>query len=206
MAGMYIPCLPLHSVTMRAAPLLALALAVAVLYAAPAAASASCAVDLGSEFLKVALIKPGKTPIAVVVNEMSRRKSPALVGVANGGQRLLGEEALSLGVRHPDSIFTRVRELLGRPADDAGLQAMLRDYSLPFTLVPHGSRGTAALQARDGTRLSAEEAVVRAACVGSCVQACGRAGARAWNEAGWQLGVAHESASVLAGARIGEGS
>jgi hypoxia up-regulated 1 len=50
------------------------------------------AIDLGSEYLKVCLIKPGRTPIAIVVNEMSRRKSPALVGFVKG-ERLVSEEA-----------------------------------------------------------------------------------------------------------------
>jgi hypoxia up-regulated 1 len=118
------------------------------------------AVDLGSEYLKVALIKPGRTPISIVVNEMTRRKSPALVGVVNG-ERLLGEEAFSLSVRYPDSIFTRVRDLLGKPASDPSLHQMLQAQNLPFKVVPHSpDRNTAAVQGKDGSVHSAEELMV----------------------------------------------
>ena len=119
------------------------------------------AVDLGSEYLKVALLKPGRTPISIVVNEMTRRKSPALVGVVNG-ERLLGEEAFSLAVRYPDSIYTRVRDMLGKPATDPALQALLQAQNLPFSLVPHSQeRPSAAVQTKDGSVHSAEELMVR---------------------------------------------
>lgn len=135
---------------------------------AGAAHGSMMALDLGAEFIKVALIKPGKTPISIVVNEMSRRKSPGLVGVV-AGERLLGEEALSLAVRHPESIFTRARDLLGVPASDPGLQDMLRAYSLPYTVVPHSEgRPTAAVRAKDGAVLSAEELVVGGPCCCCC--------------------------------------
>lgn len=137
----------------------------ALLLAAWSATGSMMAVDLGSEFIKVALIKPGRTPIAVVVNEMSKRKSPALVGVV-GGERLLGEEALSLAVRHPESIFQRAVELLGMPASDPALQQALQRHNLPYKLVAHGSRGTAALAAKDGGVYSAEELVVGGAGAG----------------------------------------
>lgn len=118
------------------------------------------AVDLGSEFMKVSLIKPGKTPISIVVNEMSKRKSPALVGVVKG-ERLLGEEAFSMSVRYPDSIFTRVRDLLGKPANDPALHQLLQAHSLPFKVVPHSpDRNTAAVQGQDGSVHSAEELMV----------------------------------------------
>jgi hypoxia up-regulated 1 len=34
------------------------------------AQAAVLAVDLGSEFLKVSIVKPGRTPISIVLNEM----------------------------------------------------------------------------------------------------------------------------------------
>ena len=109
------------------APLLAL-LALFLLAAQPAASSLM-AIELGSEYLKVCLIKPGRTPIAIVGNEMSRRKSPALVGVVNG-DRVLGEEAFSLGIRYPDLIFSRTRDLLGRRADDPLVRAISPSWTL----------------------------------------------------------------------------
>ncbi len=140
------------------APALAL---LALLAAASGVRGSLIAVDLGSEFLKVSLIKPGRTPIAIVVNEMSKRKSPALVGFSPAGERLLGEEAFSFAVRYPDTTFMRARDLLGKKADDPGILAMLKDHSLPYKVVPHPTTKLAALQVKQGQVHSAEEIVVR---------------------------------------------
>nr|KYP69334.1 Hypoxia up-regulated protein 1 [Cajanus cajan] len=59
--------------------------------------SAVFSIDLGSESVKVAVVnlKPGQSPISIAINEMSKRKSPALVSF-HDGHRLLGEEAAGL--------------------------------------------------------------------------------------------------------------
>ena len=64
------------------------------------------AVDLGGEFIKVAMVKAGRTPISIVPNEMSKRRTSAQVAFV-GGDRLLGEEAAALGVRFPDRVYAR---------------------------------------------------------------------------------------------------
>lgn len=124
-----------------------------------AAQASLLAIDLGSEYLKVCLVKPGRTPISIVVNEMSRRKSPALVGIIDG-ERVLGEEASSLGIRYPDLIFTQLRNLLGRSAQDAEVQRLLKENLLPYKVVDHPERGTCALQINQTTTYMVEELVV----------------------------------------------
>ncbi|KAI8464405.1 MAG: Hsp70 protein-domain-containing protein [Monoraphidium minutum] len=122
-------------------------------------ASASLmSIDLGSENLKVCLIKPGRTPIAIVVNESSRRKSPALVGFANQ-DRLLGEEAAAVAIRYPTSTFSRARDMLGRSASDPWVQNMLSAHSLPYELVDHPERKTAMAKINDTAAYLAEELV-----------------------------------------------
>jgi hypoxia up-regulated 1 len=123
------------------------------------ASAALMSIDLGSEYLKVCLVKPGRTPISIAVNEMSKRKSPALVGVVNG-ERLLGEEAFSFAVRYPEAIFQRARDLLGKDADDPTIAAVLSEHGLPYKVVAHPTRGVASLQLSDGEVYSAEELVV----------------------------------------------
>ena len=120
------------------------------------------AVDLGSEYLKVCLIKPGRTPIAIVVNEMSRRKSPALVGLA-GEDRLLGEEAFSFAIRYPTTVFSRTRDFLGRGATDAYVQNLLKANALPYELVNHPQRKTVMARVNSTAAYMAEELVVRRA-------------------------------------------
>jgi molecular chaperone DnaK (HSP70) len=41
--------------------------------------AALMAVDLGSEFIKISIVKPGRAPVSIVLNEMSKRKTPAQV-------------------------------------------------------------------------------------------------------------------------------
>lgn len=114
------------------------------------------AIDLGSEYLKVCLIKGSRTPISIVVNEMSRRKSPALVGLV-GEDRVVGEEAFSLGIRYPDRIISRVRDMLGRSKEDPELANLLEEHRLPYVLVNHPERKTAMLQLNATATLMAEE-------------------------------------------------
>ena len=111
----------------RAAQHFLLAVASVLLASAAIASASMIAVDLGSEFLKVSLIKPGKTPIAIVGNEMSKRKTPAIVGFSTPAlERLLGEEASSFAVRFPETTYFRVRDMLARPADHPIVTKMLK--------------------------------------------------------------------------------
>lgn len=136
-----------------------------LLWGATTTSAAVVSIDLGSEFLRVCLVKHGRNPISVVVNEMSRRKSPALVGFVNG-ERLLGEEAFGMGVRYPETIYTRARDLLGKAPDDPSIAAMMKNNLLPYEVVRDGSRNVAALRVDANTTVSAEELVV--SCKGSC--------------------------------------
>lgn len=104
--------------------------------------SAVFSVDLGSEWLKVAVVnlKPGQSPISVAINEMSKRKSPALVAF-QGGNRLIGEEAAGLVARYPDKIYSNLRDLIGKPYDY--VKKFLDSMYLPFDVVedPRGGAG-----------------------------------------------------------------
>jgi hypoxia up-regulated 1 len=55
---------------MRAVPSAMLVLLLACTAFISTAQAAVLAVDLGSEFLKVSIVKPGRTPISIVLNEM----------------------------------------------------------------------------------------------------------------------------------------
>ena len=100
----------------------------------PAACASMVAIDLGSEYLKCTLITPGKVPISIVLNEFSKRKSPSLVGFANG-ERLLGEEAVSMAVRFPDTSIARARDLLGKAGDCPTVQSMLEQHVFSWQML-----------------------------------------------------------------------
>lgn len=109
----------------------------------------------GSESLKLALVAPGRTPISIVNNEISKRKSPVAVSFING-ERALGEEAHALGVRYPDRVLYRTRDILGKPADSPEVAALLASSYLPYDIKADPQRKTAVFNV-DGMSLSAEE-------------------------------------------------
>lgn len=120
--------------------------------------SAVFSVDLGSEWVKVAVVnlKPGQSPISIAINEMSKRKSPALVSF-NSGDRLLGEEAAGLVARYPQNVYSQIRDLIGKPYNFS--KKFLDSMYLPFE-IKEDSRGTATVVVdSNGTEYSAEELV-----------------------------------------------
>lgn len=61
------------------APTIAFMFMVLTATLAPNVAGKVLGVDLGSENIKVAIVQPGRVPISIVTNEMSRRRSPGAV-------------------------------------------------------------------------------------------------------------------------------
>eukprot|EP00891_Asterochloris_glomerata_P004630 jgi/Astpho2/4630/Aster-00203 len=116
------------------------------------------AVDLGSEFLKVSVVKSGKIPIATVLNEASKRKTAAEVAFING-DRLIGDDAAALGTKYPEKVISRARDLLGKPAADSCLQRLLKQSQLSYEVVAEPERGTASVRVDSGDSLTAEELV-----------------------------------------------
>jgi hypoxia up-regulated 1 len=90
---------------------------------------------------------------------MSKRKSPALVGLVED-ERVVGEEAFSFAIRYPNTIYSQLRNLLGRSAQDAEVQRVLQDSMLLYKVVDHPLRGTCAVQVNETTSYLVEELVV----------------------------------------------
>ncbi|CAK9136008.1 unnamed protein product [Ilex paraguariensis] len=114
--------------------------------------SAVCSIDLGSESLKVAVVnlKPGQTPISIAINEMSKRKTPALVAF-HDNNRLIGEEAAGLIARYPNKVYSHLRDLLGKPFNHT--KTFLDSLYLPFDIF-EDSRGVAAFQVDGDSRVA----------------------------------------------------
>lgn len=54
---------------------------------------AAMSIDFGSQYMKIALVKPG-VPMEIVLNKESRRKTPNLIAIRNG-ERFFGDAALA---------------------------------------------------------------------------------------------------------------
>ncbi|XP_058071671.1 heat shock 70 kDa protein 17-like [Magnolia sinica] len=110
--------------------------------------SAVSSIDLGSEWMKVAVVnlKPGQAPISIAINEMSKRKSPPLIAF-HAGARLVGEEAAGIVARYPEKVYSQVRDMIGKPF--AYVKSMIDSLYLPFDLV-EDPRGGASIRIDDG--------------------------------------------------------
>ncbi|XP_073335178.1 hypoxia up-regulated protein 1 [Pagrus major] len=69
-------------------------------------------VDLGSEWMKIAIVKPG-VPMEIVLNKESRRKTPTAVCLKDN-ERLFGDGALGVSVKNPKTVYRRLQSLLGK--------------------------------------------------------------------------------------------
>ncbi|OJD25544.1 hypothetical protein ACJ73_03081 [Blastomyces percursus] len=92
-----------------------------------AAGSAIIGIDLGTEYIKAALVKPG-VPLEIVLTKDSKRKEAAAVAFkpareqnAVFPERFYGGDALSLAPRFPDDVFPNLKVLLGIPLE-SGVQ------------------------------------------------------------------------------------
>ena len=100
-----------------------LPLLVLLLLSTPAsAASAVLGIDLGTEYLKAALVKPG-TPLEIVLTKDSKRKEAATVAFKPSRaqmtdpeafpERLFGGDAVALAGRFPEDVYPNLKSLLG---------------------------------------------------------------------------------------------
>ena len=117
------------------------------------AASAVLGVDLGTEYIKAALVKPG-IPLDIVLTKDSRRKETAAVafkpnrGGAKDGQfpeRLYGADALALSARFPGEVYPNLKTILGLPVGDELVQEYAARHP-SLKLETHPTRGTAAFK------------------------------------------------------------
>ncbi|XP_033106267.1 hypoxia up-regulated protein 1-like [Anneissia japonica] len=69
-------------------------------------------IDLGSEWMKIAIVKPG-VPMDIVLNKESRRKTPVVVSMKDD-ERLFGDAALGVSVRYPKHAYFYLQDLLGK--------------------------------------------------------------------------------------------
>ncbi|XP_023690980.2 hypoxia up-regulated protein 1 [Paramormyrops kingsleyae] len=82
----------------------------------PTASVAVMSVDLGSEWMKLAIVKPG-VPMEIVLNKESRRKTPVAVCLKEN-ERLFGDSALGVSVKNPKLVYRYLQDLLGKKHDN----------------------------------------------------------------------------------------
>lgn len=122
---------------------------------ASAAGSAVLGIDVGTEYLKAALVKPG-IPLEIVLSKDSKRKESAAIAFkptrekdAPFPERFYGGNALALAPRYPDDVYINLKTLLGIPFNN-GNDKTVKSYwsrypALKLESAPDG-RGSVALR------------------------------------------------------------
>uniref|UniRef100_A0A8C5EIY6 Hypoxia up-regulated protein 1 n=1 Tax=Gouania willdenowi TaxID=441366 RepID=A0A8C5EIY6_GOUWI len=90
-----------------------------------AATLAVMSVDLGSEWMKMAIVKPG-VPMEIVLNKESRRKTPMVVCLKDN-ERLFGDNALG-SVKNPQMVYRHLQGLLGKKHDNVQVDLYRRRF------------------------------------------------------------------------------
>lgn len=145
----------------RRSPLLMLFGAIFFFSAHVLAAAAVLGVDLGTEYIKATLVKPG-IPLEIVLTKDSRRKETSAVAfkpirgaVAEGQypERNYGADAMAISARFPGEVYPNLKPLLGLPLGDAIVQEYAARHPA-LKLQAHATRGTVAFKT---TTLTPEE-------------------------------------------------
>jgi hypoxia up-regulated 1 len=134
-------------------PLLMLLGAIFFFSAHVLAAAAVLGVDLGTEYIKAALVKPG-IPLEIVLTKDSRRKETSAVAfkpikgaVAEGQypERSYGADAMAISARFPGEVYPNLKPLLGLPVGDAIVQEYAARHPA-LKIQAHATRGTVAFK------------------------------------------------------------
>lgn len=105
-------------------------------------------IDLGSNYMKVSLVRPGKM-FEIVLNEASKRKSESVVAI-DEGERSYGTTAYGMYSRKPASTFLRLRDLIGRHAEHPSL-LHLREHGYEYDVVADEDGGGFRINFAKGT-------------------------------------------------------
>ena len=116
------------------------------------AASAVLGVDLGTEYIKAALVKPG-IPLEIVLTKDSRRKEAASVAFkpnknpqkGSYPERAYGSDAVALSARFPGDVYPNLKTLLGLSADHSVVSEWASRHPA-LRLVADKTRNTAAFR------------------------------------------------------------
>ncbi|XP_071399389.1 hypoxia up-regulated protein 1 [Centroberyx affinis] len=118
------------------------------------ASVAVMSVDLGSEWMKIAIVKPG-VPMEIALNKESRRKTPIAVCLKEN-ERLFGDSALGVSVKNPKFVYRHLQSLLGKKHDNP--QVALYQARFPeHQLLEDPVRGTAYFKNSEELQYTTEE-------------------------------------------------
>uniref|UniRef100_A0A3Q3N245 Hypoxia up-regulated protein 1 n=1 Tax=Labrus bergylta TaxID=56723 RepID=A0A3Q3N245_9LABR len=118
--------------------------------------TAVMSVDLGSEWMKMAIVKPG-VPMEIVLNKESRRKTPIAVCLKEN-ERLFGDSALGVSVKNPKTVYRHLQSLLGKKHDNVQV-ALYQKRFTEHELQEDPVRGTVYFKSSEEIQYTPEELI-----------------------------------------------
>lgn len=111
-------------------------------------------VDLGTEWMKVAIVSPG-VPMEIALNRDSQRKTPVAIAFRDG-ERQFGDHAVSTGVRFPDKCFSHFLDLLGKSRQNPVVLEFERRFPF-YNIEEDPDTGGVVFRHPEGMRFTPEE-------------------------------------------------
>jgi hypoxia up-regulated 1 len=121
------------------------------------AASAVLGIDIGQEYIKAALVKPG-IPLEIVLTKDTKRKEVSAIGFKPSNtpskqgefvvpERLYGADAVNLAARFPHDVYPNLKQLLGKMVVDDTVATYSRRYPA-LNILPAPVQNTVAFGSR----------------------------------------------------------
>ncbi|KAK0086459.1 hypothetical protein PV325_003173 [Microctonus aethiopoides] len=111
-------------------------------------------VDVGSEWMKVAIVSPG-VPMEIALNKESKRKTPVNIAFRDD-DRLFGEDAQIVGLRFPKKSFSYILDLLGKSINNP-IVDLYRKRFPHYDIIADEERNTIAFKLNEQTIYTPEE-------------------------------------------------
>ena len=120
----------------------------ALLLALSAIASANViGIDIGTEYFKVSIIKPG-VKLAIVENSHTKRKTPTAIAFYQD-ERLFGIDAENIATKAPETTLTHIPRLTGVAFNDTSVTERLENEYFQYKIVENEQRTSISYQVKD---------------------------------------------------------
>ncbi|XP_046851747.1 hypoxia up-regulated protein 1-like [Xenia sp. Carnegie-2017] len=110
-------------------------------------------IDLGSEFMKIAIVKPG-VPMEIALNIESRRKTPLVVSLKDD-ERLFSDPAMGVAVKNPKSAYLYLLDVIGKKIGNPLVEMYRKRF--PYYEIVKDDRESILFQHDSETAFSVEE-------------------------------------------------
>jgi len=117
-------------------------------------AVAVMSVDIGSEWMKVAVVSPG-VPMEIALNPESKRKTSVAVSLKDG-ERKFGSDAMGVCVKSPKHCYVYLLDLLGKKVDHPLVESYKKRFP-QYVIEADTERGTVLFRHDESTVYSVEE-------------------------------------------------